>query len=139
MPPDDETDRKIYRRLSSRPGLQRSVPNFTALKKSDFDFFHRVIQEHLFKNLRYESLPQSQIESVLTKCRHIEFRKTNNRRVLGSMNDQKLQLEYLILAEGCLARTNIYELNQALNRTNYSAINRRRPIEKLQEKLKEPA
>ena len=71
-----------------------------ALKKSDFDFFHRVIQEHLFKNLLYESRPQFQIESILTKCRHIEFRKTNNRRVLGSMNDQKLQLEYLILAEG---------------------------------------
>lgn len=51
------------------------------------------------------------------------------------MNDQRLQLEYLILAEGGLAKTNIYELNQELNRTNYSAINRMRPIEKFRDKL----
>ena len=52
------------------------------------------------------------------------------------MNDQKIQLEYRIWAEGGLARTNIYELNHTLNDVTFSAINRRRPIDVLKEELK---
>ncbi|MDR3603264.1 MAG: hypothetical protein P4L38_01425 [Syntrophaceae bacterium] len=106
------------------------------LKKPDFKSFHFVIGEHLFKNLLYENIPQPQIEAVLSQCRNMTFQKTTNRRVLGSMNDQKTQLEYLISAEGGLARTNIYELNKEVNRVTFSAINRRRPIDVLKEELR---
>ena len=67
----------------------------------------------------------------------MKFQKTDNRSVLGSMNDQKLQLEYLIFAEGGLARTDIYELNQNLNRNILSAIGYKHPIKMLKQKLKE--
>jgi len=107
-----------------------------ALLKPDFESFDFVIGEHLFKNLLYENIPQAQIEAVLSECRNIKYQKSNNRRVLGSMNDQRFQIEYRIAAEGVLARTNIYELNHSLNEVPFSAIKYRRPIVMLKEKLK---
>ena len=110
-----------------------------ALKKPDFQSFHFVFGQHLFKNLLYEEIPQNQIESVLSECEGIKYEKTNNRSVLGSMNDQRFQLEYLIQAEGGLARTEIYELNHKLNRNILSAIDYKYPIEMLRKKLQEIA
>jgi hypothetical protein len=108
-----------------------------ALKKPDFQSFHFMFGQHLFKNLLYEEIPQNQIESVLSECEGIKYEKTNNRSVLGSMNDQRFQLEYLIQAEGGLAGTEIYKLNHKLNRNILSAIDYKYPIEMLRKKLQE--
>ena len=110
-----------------------------ALKKPDFQSFHFVFGQHLFKNLLYEEIPQNQIEPVLSECEDINYEKTNNRSVLGSMNDQRFQLEYLIQTEGGLARTEIYKLNHKLNRNILSAIDYKYPIEMLRKKLHEIA
>jgi hypothetical protein len=107
-----------------------------ALLKQGFESFDFVIAEHLFKNLLYENIPQAQIEAVLSECRNIKYLKSNNRRVLGSMNDQRFQIEYRIATEGGLAKSNIYELNHSLNEVPFSAINYRCPIIILKEKLK---
>jgi len=107
-----------------------------ALKKPDFQTFYFIFVQHLFKNLLHEEIPQSQIEIVLSECKEIQYKKTNNRSVLGSMNDQKYQLEYIIQAEGGLARTNIYELNHKLNRNILSAIDYKYPIEMFAKQLK---
>ena len=108
-----------------------------ALKKPDFESFHFVIGQHRFKNLLHENIPQRQIEVVLSECENIKYEKINNRRVLGSMNNQKTQLEYFISAEGGLARTDIYELNHKLNRVISRAVGYKYPIEMLKEKLQE--
>ena len=109
----------------------------SALKKPDFESFHFVIGQHLFKNFLHENIPQRQIEAVLSKCENIKYEKTNNRRVLGAMNDKKTQLEYLISADGGEARTDIYELNHKLNRIISRAVGYKYPIEMLKEKLQE--
>ncbi len=108
-----------------------------ALRKSESESFHFVFGQHLFKNLLHENIPQRQIEAILSECENIKYQKTNNRSVLGSMNDQKIQLEYIIWTEGGLGRTDIYELNHELNRNLLSAVNHRHPIEMLKDKLKE--
>jgi hypothetical protein len=108
-----------------------------ALKKPDFQSSHFLFGQHLFKNLLHEEISQNQIESVLSECEDIKYKKTNNRSVIGSMNDQKFQLEYLIQAEGGLGRTDIYELNHKLNRNILSAIEYKYPIEMLRKKLQE--
>ncbi len=100
-----------------------------ALKKTDFQAFQHVFGQQLFKNLMYEEIPQNSIERVLTECQTIQYDKTNNRSVLGSMNDQKYLAEYYIQDEGGLARTNIFELNRTLNRNILSAIDLNHPIE----------
>ena len=108
-----------------------------ALRKPDFLSFQVIFGQLLFKNLLHEKIPQRQIEAVLSECEVIQYEKTNNRSVLGSMNDQRYQLEYFIHAEGGLASTDIYELNHYVNRNILSAIGYKNPIEMLKEKLHE--
>ena len=97
--------------------------------------FDEVFRQHLFKNLLHEALSPTRIEAVLDELRTIRFAKTNNRSVLGSMNDLKLQLEFHIASHGGLACTPLYELNARLNRTPFSAIDNRCPIDLLSELL----
>lgn len=69
-----------------------------------------------------EKIPQKQIELFLDDIRKIEIAKTNNRSVLGSMNDLTFQLKYQIADEGGLLNANITKLNHDLNRIPMGAI-----------------
>jgi CRISPR/Cas system CSM-associated protein Csm2 small subunit len=95
------------------------VPGLT---KQDFVNFDEVFRESLFKNLLNEKLPQDQIERFLDNNRIIEIAKTNNRSVLGSMNDLAFQLTYRVQDMGGIVNTNIQELNHFLNRIPMSKI-----------------
>jgi len=92
------------------------------LKKPEFTHFPEVLGQHLFKNLLQEELPQEQIEIVLNELQSISYTKTNNRRVLGSMNDLTFQIKYQISANGGLDNADIYEINKDINRTPMSAV-----------------
>jgi len=108
-----------------------------AFKKPDFQSFHFIFGQQLFKNLLNEEIPQKQIERILAECEDIQYKRTNSRSVLGSMNELKFQLEYHIGAEGGLAKTDIFELNQQLNRTIMSPIKYKYSIEMFMEKMQE--
>jgi pentose-5-phosphate-3-epimerase len=84
-----------------------------------------------------EDFSQKQIEAVLDEHRDIQYGKTNNRRVLGSMNDLTFQLKCHIKMDGGIKATNIPELNYKLNRTILSLNNYQRPIDMLRRKLEE--
>ena len=105
------------------------------LKSPDFKTFSIIFGQYLFKILLNEEIPQKQIETVLSECENIQYAKTNNRSVLGSMNDQNFQLEYIIQDAGGLAATDIYELNRQVNRNVLKAIDYAYPIEIFKEKL----
>jgi hypothetical protein len=107
------------------------------LKKPDFQAFHFIFGQQLFKNLIYEKILQKQIETILSECEDIQYRRTNNRSVLGSMNELKFQLEYHIEAQGGLAKTDIFELNHQLNRIIMSPIKYKHPFEMFMEKMQE--
>jgi hypothetical protein len=105
------------------------------LTKPDFKSFHLVFGQNLFKNLLHENLSQSEIETALEEYREIQYAKTDNRSVLGTMNEQKFQIEYMIEAEGGLGNTDVYALNSKLNRSIFSPTKHRYPIEILKENL----
>jgi hypothetical protein len=92
------------------------------LKKPQFENVREVFGQNLFKNLLWENFPQNQIEIVLDEHREIIIAKTNNRSVLGSMNDITFQLKYRIAAMGGLNNVDLAELNHELNRIPMSAI-----------------
>ena len=94
----------------------------SGLKKTQFENFIEVFGQNLFKNLLWENFPQNQIEIVLDEHREIIIAKTNNRSVLGSMNDLAFQLKYRIGAMGGLVNVDLAELNHELNRIPMSAI-----------------
>jgi len=107
------------------------------LTKPDFQVFSILFGQHLFKNLLNEDFSQKQIEAVLDEHRDIQYGKTNNRRVLGSMNDLAFQLKCHIKMDGGIKATNIPELNYNLNRTILSLIDYQHPIDMLRSKLEE--
>ncbi len=106
------------------------------LKKPDFQNFSDIFCQNLFKNLMHEGFSQIQIEALLDEHKTIKFSKTNNRSVLGSMNEQIFQLKSRIHSYGGVKFTPIYKLNNELNRVIFIAIDYNRPIEMLKEKLK---
>ena len=105
------------------------------LTKPDFKAFHIVFGQNLFKNLLYENLLQSEIETALEEYKEIQYAKTDSRSVLGTMNEQKFQVEYMVHAEGGMDNTDIYALNSKLNRSIFSPTKYRYPIEMLKERL----
>lgn len=105
------------------------------LTKPQFQNFDEVFRQNLFRSLVSENLPQKQIEIFLDDIRKIEITKTNNRSVLGSMNDLAFQLKYQIVDEGGLLDTDISKLNHDLNRIPMSAIKEIYSIYELQNLL----
>ena len=83
-----------------------------------------------------EKIPQKQIEIFLEDIREIKIAKTNNRSVLGSMNDMTYQLKYKIAYEGGLLNINLPQLNHDLNRIPMSAIEEIYSINELMKFLK---
>jgi len=71
--------------------------------------------------LQAENLPQKLIEIILNDVNEIEICKTNNRSVLGSMNDLAFQLKYQIAGIGGLVDADIAKLNHDLNHIPMSA------------------
>jgi len=105
------------------------------LKKAEFEAFHLIFNENLYKNLIFEGFTEKQIEAILNEYQDIKYAKTNNRSVLGSMNDMKSQLKFHIQMSGGLKSTDIFELNHRLNRTIFGAIQYKHPIELLRVKI----
>ncbi len=95
------------------------VPGLT---KPDFQDFKEIFRQRLFKSLAAEGLPRKQIEVFLEDTRSIEFASTNNRRVLGSMNDMVHQAKYQISAEGGPLNVDMDKLNHYINQIPMSAI-----------------
>ncbi len=85
------------------------------LKKSDFKHLKLIINEHLFKSMVYDGLPQSSIEKVLSVGDELIFAKTNNRSVLGTMNDMKFALEHRVYANGGMKNCNPLEFQHTIN------------------------
>ena len=105
------------------------------LKKPQFKNIREVFGQNLFKNLLWENFPQNQIEIVLDEHREIIIAKTNNRSVLGSMNDLAFQLKYRIGAMGGLVNVDLAEFNHELNRIPMSAIKETYSIDELRKLL----
>lgn len=95
------------------------------LRKPQFQRIKDVFGQSLFRSLRLSGFAQPQIEAVLENIdgfEELQVAKTNNRSVLGSMNDLAYQLEWMISSSGGLERCSIDQVNQELNRVPMSAI-----------------
>jgi len=108
------------------------VPGLT---KPDFEHLDEVFGQRLFKTLLWDEFPQAQIERMLDASRTIRFTRSNNRSVLGSMNDIRFQIEVHVAHDGGLANVDLADLHHRVNRTPFSAVGYRYPVEGFQEYL----
>ena len=91
----------------------------------------------LFRNLMGEGLSQERIELLLSRHTQISVTKTNNRSVLGSMNDLTFQIEYMIYRYGGLANSDLTEIIRQTNRTPMKAIKYHLAIDEIIRRLNE--
>ena len=105
------------------------------LKRPDFDHLDEIFRQSLFRRLRIEGFSEIQIEKALEENRTIHFVKTNNRSVLGSMNDLAFQIEAHIKSSGGISNFGIDAINDVLNRIPMGALNYQYSIEALKAKL----
>jgi hypothetical protein len=87
----------------------------------------------LFKALLRSGCTQGQVEAMLNTTHELRFAKTNNRRVLGSMNDMARLLERSIAVSGGLGGAEARELHQLLNETPFKAIGYETPVRRLRD------
>jgi len=104
------------------------VPGVT---KPDYRYFPDLFGQALFRTMRQFDFPQEKIESMLDQCRDVQIGRTNNRNVLGSMNDMKQMIELAVFDQGGLIETDMTELTHMLNHTPFKAIGYSFPEEKM--------
>ncbi len=105
------------------------------LTKPDFQTFKEVFRQGLFKSLIANEIPQKQLERFISVNHDIEFGKTNNRSVLGSMNDLIFSIKYRISADGGILNTDIHKANHYINHIVMGAIGGNYSIDELEKYL----
>lgn len=101
------------------------------LTRPDFARFSEVFDQGLFKALLQLDFGQAQVERMLNKTSEIRLAKTNNRGVLGSMNNMKQMLVWSISAADGLENFGQADLTRLLNKTPSKAIGYDYPLERL--------
>ena len=105
------------------------------LKKPEFMRLDLVFGQRLFKALLWDEFTQVQVERMLDAARTIRFTRSNNRSVLGSMNDVRFHVELSIEHAGGLESVDLVDLHHRLNRIPFGAVGYRYPVEVLREHL----
>ena len=101
------------------------------VKKPEFEHMDEVFGQRLFKTLLWDEFPQAQIETMLDRCRSVRFTRSNNRSVLGSMNDLRFQIEVHVAQDGGLEHIDMVDLHHRLNRVPMGAVGYRYAVESL--------
>ena len=105
------------------------------LKRPNLDRLDEIFRQSLFKRLRIEGFSQFQIEKILEEYQTLHYAKTNNRSVLGSMNDLAFQIEAYIETSGGLPYLDFDVVNDELNRIPMGAIEYKYSIDALKHLL----
>jgi len=101
------------------------------LKRDDFEHIDQVFGQAMFKTMLLFDFEQAEIERMLDWSKHNIYAKTNNRSVLGSMNDMAFHIEYHIQADGGLAYADFADLHRRINRIPFKAVGFKYPVEGL--------
>ena len=90
---------------------------------------------HLAYNLQYEGFGLNAIQRVRREYQEIALARTENRSVLGSMNEFAFQYEFFIHRADGLDAVKILAVNKEINRTPMSPLKYKYPIDLLHEAL----
>jgi hypothetical protein len=102
--------------------------------RRDFGQFDEVFREHCAATLFGHRIDLNLFPVLLTTP-SVTLATTNDRRVLGSMNDYAFLFKHHIAAEGGLSMADIPRLNNKMNQTPMSAIKGRASIDAVKVQL----
>lgn len=126
-------DRKKYVLFTNDQTLYSLLVHWAKTPRSA-DFLERF-RLGLFKSLVSEGLAEARLEYFLNEYARATITKTNNRSVLGSMNDLTFQIKSMIHVRDGLADTDLSEISRQLNRIPMGAIKYKVSIDELKRRL----
>ena len=92
------------------------------LRRPAFDRIGEVFRNRLEESLREEGVPADRVDTVLMEYEHLPLGKTENRRVLGSMNDFAYHLKRHMASESRLMHGDLPSIQRWLNDMPMGAI-----------------
>ena len=107
------------------------------LKKRDFEFLGERFISGLIENLKRDEFPSEKIASIAIACYPVSWGATNNRSVLGSMNDMVRLSKESVSFERLETADEITGLNHFLNRTPMSILKLVRPLNEMKAAVNE--
>ena len=113
----------------------RTLYSFAVLgvKKADLAFLGQIFSEHLMRSMRSEAVKPSFLAKVERSLCEVIVARTNNKSVLGSMNDLLVQLKTRVWHQGGVLKCDMVKLNKELNRIPMGAIGYSYAVDKLLE------
>ena len=92
------------------------------IKKADIINIDEIFYKQLYRSLLQIGIKEDLIKSIAPKHLKIIYSKTQDKRILGSMNDYAYQYKYIILAKGGIGYIDIDDIIQNINETPMSLI-----------------
>lgn len=94
------------------------------LKKADFSNLEEIMKTQLRKNMKADGFNDFEIQAFTRSFDKITFTNTSNRSVLGQMRDHLFALTFHIYSDDILTEELIQEVNNRINDTPMSALER---------------
>jgi hypothetical protein len=105
------------------------------IKKSDVIHIDELFRENLFRSLKTMPIDPVKCGEAMDETLEIIIGKSNNRSVLGSMNDHIATTIFHVQYDGGYQHMDIADINRRLNHTPMSAIGNAYAVDKINERL----
>jgi hypothetical protein len=92
------------------------------LRRPAFDRIGDIFRNRLEESLREEGVPVDRVDTVLMEYEHLPLGRTENRRVLGSMNDLAHHLKWYMISKGSRLPGDLVSIQRWLNDMPMGAI-----------------
>ena len=103
------------------------------VRRSEIRELHKLFLTYLHPVLAQEDFTRQQRDSIASEYDKIAYARSNNRSVLGSMNDLAFNYEYRIMMLGSLHSPEMPKIISELNRMPMGALQYAYPIEILKQ------
>jgi len=87
------------------------------IKKADIINIDEIFYKQLYRSLLQIGIKEDLIKRIIPQPLKMIFSKTQNKSILGSMNDYAYQYKYIILAKGGIGYIDIDDIIQNINET----------------------
>lgn len=105
------------------------------VRKPELDSIVQVFLEYLRLNLAHEEIPAHVIARLASEYRDMAIARTDNRSVLGSMNDVAEMLEHYVFDAGGVGDPDMLAINKQLNQSPHKPLAWKCSAEALRERL----
>lgn len=106
--------------------------------KSSTNNIYEIFLKGLSQILSFEGIENSKIDSLLSSFKGFRYTKTDNKKVLGNLNNIIFMFKQMVAYNGGLKECDLTDITMSINRTPAKNIGWAYPIEAVNEILRDP-